>query len=414
VLDTLDLTAPLPTATGILGQVALSYAPMIDRQRSISATRLTVFPLVPGAPLDAAALLDEIVQIWPEGRGRVSLNVLSESLLEDLLHTRPSANLMIEIPAFMAADEAHTEAICGLHAAGGVLLIKGRPLRELPRAVLHCFGHSIVSLRDDRRVAEKGLSEHAAVRSIGCVQSDVHSLEEMEASFARGAIAVLGWPMREVMFGAATAKGAGKAGATDLQVMLDLVRQIDAEASVDQLEATLKRDPALAFKLMRYMNSAAFGMSVEIGSFRHAIMLLGHQRLKRWVALLLATGSKDANLRPVMFAAVRRGMLMEELARPLDDPEMRNELFICGVFSLLDRMFNQPFAELLKTVPVAERIAMALIEGKGPYAPYCRLVEAIEGDQLDAIRDACDSLLTDPAQINRALLDALGKASQID
>lgn len=415
MLDTLELTMPLPTSGGVLGQVAMSYAPMIDRQRAISATRLTVFPLVPGAPLDAAALLDELAQVWPEGGRQVSLNVLSETLLEDLIHAQPSANLMVEIPAFMAADEKHTAAIRSLHAAGGTLLIKGRPLRELPRDVLPCFKHSIIALGDDRRVGEKDPKQHGAERSIGCVQSDVNTLEDMEGAFGRGVVAVLGWPMRDVIRKSSSAPGKpGGKGAADLQVMVDLVRQIDQEASVDQLEATLKRDPALAFKLMRYMNSAAFGMSVEISSFRHAIMLLGYQRLKRWVALLLSTGSKDPNLRPVMFAAVRRGMLMEELAAPLDDPEMRNELFVCGVFSLLDRMFEQPFDELLKTVPVAERISMALIDGQGPYAPYCRLVEAIEGDQLDAIRDACDGLLTDPAQTNKALLAALAKAAQLD
>src|SRR5690606_40446300 len=73
--------------------------------------------------------------------------------------------------------------------------------------------------------------------------------------------------------------------------------------------------------------------------------LFRSQRLKRWLALLLATASKDPNMRPVMFAAVRRGLLMEEIARSGGSDEMRSELFICGVFSLLDRMFNQPFAE---------------------------------------------------------------------
>jgi hypothetical protein len=117
------------------------------------------------------------------------------------------------------------------------------------------------------------------------------------------------------------------------------------------MASDLACDPPLAFKLMRYINSPAFGLSVEISSFRHAIMILGYQRLKRWLALLLATASKDPNMRPVMFAAVRRGMLMEELAKISGDDEMRNELFICGVFSLLDRMFRQPFSELLKTIP---------------------------------------------------------------
>ena len=102
-----------------------------------------------------------------------------------------------------------------------------------------------------------------------------------------------------------------------MQVIVELIHRVDNEEPIDKLEATLKRDPSLAFKLLRYINSPAFGLRVEVSSFRHAIMLLGYQRLKRWLALLLATASKDVNLRPVMFAAVRRGLLMEELVARL-------------------------------------------------------------------------------------------------
>lgn len=400
--------------SSILGQVALSYSPMVDRQRAVAATRLTVFPLMPGAALDAAALLDEVAAVWPDGGQRVSLNVLSESLLQDLLAARPSANVMIEVPAFMAADPAHTEAICALHGRGNTLMIKGRPLRELPREVLPCFKHSIIDLADDRRVGE-AVQPGGVVRSIGFVQSGVHRISDMEQSFDRGAISVLGWPMDDAIAqNAAKGGGTAKAGATDMQVIVELIRRVDQAEPIDKLEATLRRDPTLAFKLMRYINSPAFGLSVEISSFGHAIMLLGYNRLKRWLALLLATASKDANLKPVMFAAVRRGMLMEELVRSLGDDEMRNELFICGVFSLLDRMFRQPFAELLQTIPVPERVYQALADGTGPYRPYCDLVRAVEGDELQPIRDACDGLISSPSEINRALLQALALASQLD
>ncbi len=399
----------------LLSQVALSYSPVIDRQRSVSATRLTVFPLVPGAPLDAAALLREVAAVWPEGGGQVSLNVLSENLLADLLQAEPSANVMIEVPAFMAADPAHTAAIVALHARGNTLLIKGRPLRELPREVLPCFKHSIIDLADDRRVGETTPAVGVS-RNIGFIQSGVARLADMEASFGRGAIAVLGWPMDDAIAHAAASgkPSSTKAAAPDLQVMVELIHKVDQAEPIEKLEATLKRDPTLAFKLMRYINSPAFGLSVEISSFRHAIMLLGYTRLKRWLALLLATGSKDVNLRPVMFAAVRRGMLMEELVRHTGDDEMQGELFICGVFSLLDRMFKQPFAELLQTIPVPERVYQALANGTGPYAPYCRLVQAVEGDALDSIREGCDALLMDPAEINRALMKALANAATLD
>lgn len=399
----------------ILGQVALSYAPMVDRNRGVSATRLTVFPLRPGEPLDAAALLSAVATVWPEGGQQVSLNVLSESLLHDLIEAKPATNVIVEVPAFMASDEQHSEVIRALHDNGNTLLIKGRPLRELPRDVLPCFKYSIVDLADDRRIDESPEVAASMPRKIGFIQSGVRKLVEMEGSFARGAVAVLGWPMDDaISYAAAAQAGANKAAAPDLQVIVELIHRVDQAEPIEKLEQTLRRDPTLAFKLMRYINSPAFGLSVEISSFRHAIMLLGYNRLKRWLALLLATASKDANMKPVMFAAVRRGMLMEEMVRSSSDEEMRNELFICGVFSLLDRIFGQPFADLLQSIPVPERVYQALADNRGPYQPYCDLVRAVEGDELDAIREACDALIMDPAGINKALLTALGHAAQID
>lgn len=402
--------------SSIFGQVALSYAPMVDRNRAVSATRLTVFPLRPGEALDAAALLAAVATVWPEGGQQVSLNVLSESLLHDLIEAKPATNVIVEVPAFMAADEQHSEVIRALHDNGNTLLIKGRPLRELPRDVLPCFKYSIVDLADDRRIDESPEGAASMPRKIGFVQSGVRKLVEMEGSFGRGAVAVLGWPMDDAISyaNAAAQSGGGKQAAPDLQVIVELIHRVDQAEPIDRLEQTLRRDPTLAFKLMRYINSPAFGLSVEISSFRHAIMLLGYNRLKRWLALLLATASKDANMKPVMFAAVRRGMLMEELVRSSSDEEMRNELFICGVFSLLDRIFRQPFSELLQSIPVPERVYQALADNRGPYQPYCDLVRAVEGDELDAIREACDALIMDPAGINRALLTALGHAAQLD
>ena len=397
----------------ILGQVALGYSPFIDRNRSVIATRLTVFPLRPDAELDAAQLLHAVGGVWPVHGGNVSLNVASESLLHDLLKAQPSANVMVEVPAFMATEPDNVQAIRALHAAGNTLLIKGRPLRELPREVLPCFKYSIIELSEDRRVGEDKPLPPGVTRSIAHVQSGVRSVAEMEASFGRGAQAVLGWPIDDVI-ATTTARGGKSEGQPDLQVIVELIHRVDTEEPIERLEMTLKRDPTLAFKLMRYINSPAFGLRVEISSFRHAIMMLGYQRLKRWLALLLATAGKDSNQRPVMFAAVRRGLLMEELVRSTGDEEMRNEMFICGVFSLLDRMFRQPFAELLKTIPVPERVFQALVESTGPFQPYVELVRAIENESLYDFRAAADTLMMSVSEINRSELRALAAASQLE
>ncbi|HET7792323.1 MAG TPA: histidine kinase, partial [Rhizobacter sp.] len=132
----------------ILGQVAFGYSPFIDKSRAVTATRLTVFPLRPDATPDIAQLLHAVGGVWPADGGQASLNVLSETLLQDLLQAKPSPNLMVEVPAFMAVDPANAPALQNLHAAGTKLLIKGRPLKELPREVLPCFAYSVIDLAD--------------------------------------------------------------------------------------------------------------------------------------------------------------------------------------------------------------------------------------------------------------------------
>ncbi len=392
----------------ILAQVVLGYSPIIDRERSIMATRLTVFPVKPDAPIDAGQLLTAVAEAWPEGSGRVSLNVLSETLLHDLMLSQPSPNLLIEVPAFMACDIAHTEAITALYARGNTLMLKGRPRSELPREVLPCFKHAIIDLADERRT--DALPPPGITRQITHMQAGVRTLTDLNASFQRGAVAVLGWPIDDVL------KPGGKAVQGDMATIVELMRRLDKEESLDRLEDVLKLDPTLAFKLLRYINSPAFGLRVEVSSFRHAVMLLGHRRLKRWLALLLASASKDRDMKPVMFAALRRGFLMEHLARVSmggGDDQARNEAFICGVFSLLDRMMQQPFAELLKSIPVPESVRQLLVDNQGPYQPFLELVCAVENESIFDIRDSAERLLLGHGEINRALLAALAAATQI-
>ncbi len=393
----------------ILGQVVLGYSPMIDRERTVTATRLTVFPARADAPLDAGALLAAIDQVWPEAGGKVSLNVLSETLLTDLLQAQPSANLMLEVPAFMACDPLHSSSIQSLYARGNTLLLKGRPRVDLPRDVLPCFKHSIIDIEDERRVDAQ--TPQGMVREITHVQSGVRSLEQLDASFKRGAVAVLGWPIDDVV-----RPQAGGRVQSDMTTIVELMRRIDREESIERLEETLRLDPTLAFKLLRYINSPAFGLRVEVASFRHALMLLGYTRLKRWLAVLLASASKDRDMKPVMFAALRRGLLMEELARTsvgASDEQMRNEAFICGVFSLLDRMMRQPFSELLQAVPVPDSVRQVLVDGVGPYQPMLEVVRAVENESLYDVRESAERLLLGVGEINRAVLRALAQAVQI-
>ena len=210
----------------ILGQVVLGYSPMIDRQRTVMATRLTVFPVRPDQALDAAALLQALAEAWPaDGKASLVLNLASEGLLRDSLSGEPPLNFALEVPAFMAGDAQHEAALVALHARGSTLYLKGRPSTELPRTVLACFKHSIIEFADDRRGPE---APGGPPRGAGFVQSGVSRASEVEESFQRGAVAVLGWPIDEPV-----GKGNGKTVAPDLKVIVELMNRVD-RAGVDR------------------------------------------------------------------------------------------------------------------------------------------------------------------------------------
>jgi len=381
----------------ILPGVALGYAPVIDRQRAIAGTRLTLVPLRADAKVDHAELLAALAATWPQG-GAV-LNPQGEALLTALLTQPPAQPTQIEVPAFIAGDAAHTASIAALKAAGHQGLLKGLPTAPLPAEVAAVF---------KRVLLEPG---QAAPAGVAMVHAGVRGAEAMDASFKAGAECVIGWPMD----GAYESTGGAKTEiAADLQVIMELISRVDEGEDVERLEQTLKRDPSLAFKLLRYMNSAAFGLPVEVSSFRHAIMLLGYARLKRWLALLLTTASKDHSMRPIMYGAVRRGLLMEELAAGMSEREQRDEMFICGLFSLLDHMLKAPFEKLLQSIPVPERVRQALVDNTGPFLPYLELVKAIEAESVFDYRERAEALMLEAGEINACVLRALSKASQLE
>ena len=438
----------------ILGQLVLGYSPMIAPDRSVVATRLTVFPERRDVEPDASGLLRALASVWPSGSAdgaeggadggddgevsltlrpldagaaaapasfsapapaaapasvcTLSLNVASEPWLRALMIARPSHHIMLEVPAFMVGDPSNAPALKALHAAGNVLIVKGRPAAELPRDLLPCFRHSLIDVGEERRT--DAVPPAGAARTITHIQVGVRNRADVDAAFERGAVAVLGWPLDDDP----GAVAAAKAGGPDIRVVTELIKRVDREESVDRLEAVIKNDPQLGFRLIRYLNSAAFGLPVQISSFRHALMMLGYKKLKRWLALLLVSASKDPAMKPAMFAAVRRGMLMEELVAASSDEEMRGEMFICGVFSLLDRMMGQPFEDLFKTVPVPERVYQALAGRNGPFDPYLQLATALEQGARSDIREAADTSFLGLSEVNAALLRALAKAQEMD
>ena len=395
-------------SAAVFDHLLLGAGTVFDARRRPMATRLTLHPVRADHAPDASALVAALLEAWPEESGALWLNLTSESTLQALVKQTLPRHVFVEVPAFLAGDAAWLPLWTSDRTARASRVLKGRPLTPLDPAVISAFAQAIVDRPDDRRTGESSPAD-APPRQLPFVQTGNTCAFEVADSFRRGAHGVLGWPLGDPP-DEHTAKREIPAG---VSVVLDLLQRIERDEDPDELERVLRRAPALAYRLMRFINSPAFGLSVEISSFQHALMVLGTKRLKRWLALLMTGAVDDPELKPLMFLAVRRGLLMEELVRSQSDENLRNEVFICGVFSLLDRMLGQPFDKLLESLPVPGRVADALASSSGPLRPWLDLAVAVEMEAPYDIQEAAESLMLAPGDVNRAVLTSLRAAWQM-
>ncbi|MBN9430339.1 MAG: HDOD domain-containing protein, partial [Burkholderiales bacterium] len=258
---------------------------------------------------NTAALYRELAGLWVDGGSPIVLNSTAP-IDEELLSAAPLKHLWIEVPVAMTESSDGQALLAQLRRHGYTMVLSGRPRSPLPPDLVPAFQMSVIHIDDDRR-AQNGASQApppGVRRSIPFVQAGVRTIALMEQCFSRGAYAVIGWPMDDAMEHASRGNSN-----PDYATIIELMSMIERDADPGEMENLIRRDAALAYKLLRFINSPGFGLSVEVQSFRHAVMMLGYGRLKRWLALLLTTACKDANLRPVMVASFRRGVFLEHL-----------------------------------------------------------------------------------------------------
>ena len=402
----------------ILGRIHLGYAPVVDRHREVIAQQVTIFPGRTESPGDMGFLLRALQElVTPSERSgnaihpvQLLLSAASESLLDALIQSGLPPQVAPVLPSFLASAPRRSAALQAHAGQGGSLVLTGRSLDGVPSDLLKRFRLVMTDIADldvgeGPLVLPSGLSQPLLIDGIS-------SLDEAERALASPVAGLVGWPTGDRLTAPSTT--APKALAPNVKTIVELMNMVERQESVDAMERVLKGDPALALKLLQLINSPAFGLRVEVTSFRHAMMLLGHLRLKRWLALLLASSVKQAGSRPLLYLSVRRGFLMEELALAAGQDELRGEMFIFGMFSLLDRLLGQPFGQLLEYVPMPARVQLSLTREGGPYEGHLRLLEAVEQASLADIRDASDALLIGPQDLNRCILSALRSARELD
>ncbi|MEI6026876.1 MAG: HDOD domain-containing protein [Betaproteobacteria bacterium] len=396
----------------LLGQILLGYAPILGAGGQVGGLQLALMPAQSGARLDAAELLKLLVRAVPEQvtpRTDAPLDVLikivSESLLDDFIGLDPPPHFGVEIPAFMTSGAGRAGRFRQLHERHVSLVAKGWAVSSLPESLLQSFRALIVDAAD----ADLGIARppSSGPRRLDTYIEGVRTSAELELAFSSGARGVLGLPDDQAVSGR-------RELTSELRLIIELMHLAERKAPFDRMQALLRSDAALASTFLRLVNSPAFGWRVEAPSFAHAFLLLGTGRLMCWLALLLVWSVPGEHARPWSRVAVRRGLAMAALARAAGQAELQDEMFICGVLSLFDKMTGMAFKDLKALVPMPARVQASVTGSTGPYAQHLSLLAAVEQASFAEIAEVADSLTIAQVDVNRALMSALAAVRRLE
>jgi len=344
---------------------------------------------------------------WLLGDKLAFINVNEAMLMSEFIELMPPQRTTLEILRTVVASDAVIERCRELHKLGYKIALdnpqlsaKLEPLTQFANFI------KIDSLSVTTQEARKLFQQYSAP-NILMVAEKIETLEQFEA------YKEIGFRRFQGFYFARPETFTAKVINPSFDSVLNLLNLVTQDSDNRDIENGFKRDAALSFKLLRYINSVGFGLSCEIQSIQHALTILGRKQLYRWLTLLMVTAGENSTPPALMKTSITRGRLTELLGESYFEKHDRDNLFIVGVFSLLDAILKMPMDQVLEKIQLPEPVCEALLNREGVYGPFLQLTEACEGADSKRILELAELLQYDANKVNECHMAALAWAESL-
>ncbi|MDJ0842003.1 MAG: HDOD domain-containing protein [Acidobacteriota bacterium] len=173
------------------------------------------------------------------------------------------------------------------------------------------------------------------------------------------------------------------------------------------LDECIRQDLTLSYKLLRYINSAFFGLHTEIRSIKHALVLMGESEIRKWATLVsLATMGEDKPLELTLNATLRAKMC--EVIATETGQKNPSDFFLMGLFSVIDAIMDRNLVEVLHDLPLAREVKSALLRvGANPYRQVYEIVLSYEYANWRALTKWTQKLGIDEMRISDIYMESI-------
>jgi len=292
--------------------------------------------------LDLSLLLG--AESFTEGH-RAFVNCTREVLCSGVVESLPKNLVVLEILEDIAADEETVRACHRLKSAGyqialdDVVSVDDRP------AFVEIADIIKVDFLLTDAAQQEALAKRFGKHGVQLLAEKVETHEQFQSALKMGYTLFQGYFFcRPVTM-----------EAKDLPSMhtgyLNVLRKVyEPELDFHALERAIREEPSLCYRLLRYLNSAAFGVS-QVNSIVQVLNLLGRDELRKWVSLVTTISLAGPRSTELLRMALSRARFCELFAE--SQKLVPTDFFLVGLFSLLDAILDRPMVQIVEHVPLS-------------------------------------------------------------
>ncbi len=329
-----------------------------------------------------------------------------EILIGEYLTLLPPDKVIAEIPDSVAMDGDVVNACKKLKESGcGIALSNFR--NSDPREELEEIADYVkIDMKGPMLAEISGLTQRFRTRGPRLIAEKVETRDDFEFAKNEGFSYFEGYFFRkpEMM----RARGAQSYRTVYLRLLAAISRPA---LDWKELEQIIKSDPMLYYRLLRYLNSALFGLRGEVKNIGQALTILGEDEIRRWCRLsgmLELSRNKPSDL---ALASLVRARFAESIGNRVECGGA--DLFQMGLLSLMDAILEIHMREVLEGLPLDEDAKKVLLENEGPLAPVYDLMLAMEAGVWPKIESLSSALGIEQDYIAKSYWDAMDWAQSV-
>ncbi|MBS4210459.1 HDOD domain-containing protein [Bacillus sp. FJAT-50079] len=180
---------------------------------------------------------------------------------------------------------------------------------------------------------------------------------------------------------------------SDTLLYFEILKLLDKEEpNIEEIATLIMRDISLTYKLLKHLNTYAFGSSIKITSIHQAIVRMGLKEFKKWIQFLIiyqkSSKGLDGRIKVLVNFSLTRAKICELLAAR-SGKYKTDEYYMLGMFSLIDLILKQNPTDIFPLLPVSQEVIETLGDQETEMTPYLQIAEALERlDYRDAVQQA--------------------------